>query len=367
MLLLAVFSFLVALVSVLWVRRRFRRHAANYPADMPQRFHHGSVPRVGGVGVGLGWLAGLWLIPVLPWLGRDVAVPLTWAEALGYTAVASIVLGVGVYEDVSQRVPAHWRVVFTLLAGVAAVLLLGVQVPRLGLLGVDNLLLEWQVFGVLLALLAVAGLPHAFNLIDGYNGLAGAVTVLIALALAHVAMQVGDRQLAALSLCLAAATMGFLAWNYPSGLVFAGDGGAYLWGGVIAVISILLVQRHPEVSPWFVMLLLLYPVWETVFSSYRRWSRGRSAGVADALHLHQLVYRRLVRAMLEPDEAASLLARNNRTAPYLVSLSTFSIVPAVLFWRSTWVLVAFCLLFVAGYVGLYLMIVRFKTPAWLRR
>ena len=367
MLLLAFFSFVVALVSVLWVRRQFRRHAAHYPADMPQRFHHGSVPRVGGVGVGLGWLVGLWLIPVLPWLGRNVGVPLDWVEAAGYTAVAGLVLGVGVYEDVSQRVPVRWRLVCSALAGVMAVWLLGAQVTHLALPGVDTLLAHWPVLGMALAVLAIAGLPHAFNLIDGYNGLAGAVTVLIALALAHVSIQVGDRQLAALSLCLAAATLGFLVWNYPGGLVFAGDGGAYLWGGVIAVITVLLVQRHPEVSPWFALLLLLYPVWETAFSSYRRWTRGRSAGTADALHLHQLVYRRLVRAMLEPDEAAALLARNNRTAPYLVSLATFSIVPAVLFWQSTPTLVAFCVLFVVGYVALYLMIVRFKTPGWLRR
>lgn len=367
MLLLAFFSFVVALVSVLWVRRSFQRHAANYPADMPQRFHHGSIPRVGGVGVGLGWLAGLWLIPVLPLLGRQIGVPLSLLEVIGFTAVAVVVLGVGVYEDVSQRVPVRWRLLLSMLAGVVAVVALGAQVPRLGLLGVDDALAYWPVLGMALAVVAVAGLPHAFNLIDGYNGLAGSVAVLIALALAHVSIQVGDRQLAALSLCLVASTLGFLVWNYPSGLVFAGDGGAYLWGGIIAVISILLVQRHPEVSPWFAMLLLLYPVWETVFSSYRRWARGRSAGAADALHLHQLVYRRLVRAILHPDEAAALLARNNRTAPYLVSLATFSIVPAVLFWQSTAVLVAFCLLFVVGYVALYLMIVRFKTPTWLRR
>lgn len=364
MLILAFLSFLVSLVAVLWVRRRFRRHALNYPADVPQRFHYGSVPRVGGLGVACGWLIGLWL---MPWFSQELGFSLDWIDVFGYSFVVFILLGVGVYEDLSQCVPIRWRLFFSLLAGGGAVVFLGVAVPRVGVPVLDAALVAWPWIGVALAVLAVAGLPHAFNLIDGYNGLAGAVAVLISLALAYVSLQVGDRQLAALSLCLAAATVGFLIWNYPGGLVFAGDGGAYLWGGVISVISVLLVQRHPEVSPWFAFLLLLYPVSETLFSSYRRWVRGQSAGEADALHLHQLVYRRLVRVILEPEEAAALLARNNRTAPYLLSLATFSVVPAVLFWKFTPLLIAFCVIFSIGYIGLYLMIVRFKTPTWLRR
>ena len=58
-----------------------------------------------------------------------------------------------------------------------------------------------------------------------------------------------------------------------------------------------LVQRNAEVSPWFPMLLLIYPVWETIFSIYRKAVRGVSPGVADALHFHQLIYRRIVRGV----------------------------------------------------------------------
>ena len=54
---------------------------------------------------------------------------------------------------------------------------------------------------------------------------------IVCLSIAHVALQLGDRQLAAMLVCLAGATAGFLVWNYPRGLIFAGDGGAYLWGG----------------------------------------------------------------------------------------------------------------------------------------
>jgi UDP-N-acetylmuramyl pentapeptide phosphotransferase/UDP-N-acetylglucosamine-1-phosphate transferase len=180
-------------------------------------------------------------------------------------------------------------------------------------------------------------------------------------------LQVGDRSLATLLVCTAAATGGFLLWNYPRGLLFAGDGGAYIWGVVIALASISLVQRNPEVSPWFPLLLLIYPVWETLFSIYRKLARGVSPSVADALHFHQLIYRRIVRSVFHGDDVARrMLMRNNRTSPYLWAFTMLSVVPAVLFWHTSWVLIACCVLFIASYVGAYLAIVRFKVPGWLQ-
>jgi UDP-N-acetylmuramyl pentapeptide phosphotransferase/UDP-N-acetylglucosamine-1-phosphate transferase len=245
--------------------------------------------------------------------------------------------------------------------------LLGISLSRLGIPIVDDVLLTTPWLGMALAVFAICGLPHAFNIIDGYNGLAGTVAAMICLAIAHVALQLGDRQLAAVVVCLAAATAGFLVWNYPRGLIFAGDGGAYLWGVVIAVASIVLVQRHPTVSPWFPMLLLIYPVWETLFSIYRKAARGVSPGVADALHFHQLIYRRLVRGVFHDDASRRMLMRNNRTSPWLWSFTLLTVAPAILFWDNTLVLMMFCVMFVVTYVAAYMMLVRFKVPKWLRR
>ena len=136
---------------------------------------------------------------------------------------------------------------------------------------------------------------------------------------------------------------------------------------VIAVAVVTLVQRHRVVSPWFPMLLLIYPVWETVFSIYRKLARGVSPGVADALHFHQLIYRRIVRGVFDDDASRRMLMRNNRTSPYLWSFTVLSVVPAVLFWNNTLVLMGFCALFVVSYVAAYVAIIRFKVPRWLGR
>jgi UDP-N-acetylmuramyl pentapeptide phosphotransferase/UDP-N-acetylglucosamine-1-phosphate transferase len=364
MITLIVLSFLMAVVSVLVLIRRARRHARQYGADLPQRFHRGDVPRLGGagilVGVGAGWLgAGL--------SGGD-PFHLAWSAGSAMAALLCLLPAVvgGIVEDLTQRVWIGLRLALTLGSAGLFCLFFGLTIQRTDIPGVDSLLAAWPFIGVCFAVFAIGGLPHAFNLIDGYNGLAGTVAMLTCLAISHIALQVGDRQLAAMVVCLAGATAGFLTFNYPRGRIFAGDGGAYVWGMVIAVACVTLVQRHSQVSPWFPILLLIYPVCETLFSIYRKLARGQSPGTADALHFHQLIFRRLVRPVMLDSEDRQLLRRNNKTAPYLWMFSALSIVPAVLLWRHTAALAVCSALFVLAYVGAYLMIVRFKVPIWLR-
>lgn len=365
MLLYILVSFLAAIVSVFFIRRYFRKHAQSYAEDAPQRFHHGAIPRLGGTGIFLGWLLGLVVALVLD--GGLAAKASTLGSVLGIAVLVFVVVAVGTAEDYTQTVTPRWRLLLTAVAAIVAIYWLGLTVPRLDLAWVDSWWVQWPVLGVLLTFLGLIGLTHAFNLIDGYNGLAGTVAVLIGLSYAYVSFKVGDRELLIMSACMVAATLGFLFLNYPRGLIFAGDGGSYFWGFLLALIGILLVQRHAQVSAWYPLLLLIYPIWETVFSTYRKLARGQSPGMADALHLHQLVYHRVVRSVFYDDEAKALLSRNNRTTPYLIVFTTFAIVPATLFWNNTAVLLTVSVLFALFYCAAYILIVRFKLPRWLRK
>ncbi len=362
---LSLISFLVSGVSAACIIRWMGGRTTVYGESMPQRFHVGEVPRLGGLalllGIAVAWLLGVWQTQ----MGDPGSLRLGYWVFCWIAMLLPAAAG-GIAEDMTQRLSVRYRLLLTLASGALAVWLLGLDVHRLGLPWLDTLLREIPWLGMGIVLLAIAGLPHAFNIIDGYNGLAGMVALIVCLALAHVCLQVGDRSLAALLVCLAAATGGFLVWNYPRGMLFAGDGGAYIWGVVIAVASLSLVQRNVDVSPWFPMLLLIYPVWETMFSIYRKLARGDSPGMADALHFHQLVYRRLVRGVFHHDAARRMLKRNNRTSPYLWAFTMLTVVPAVLFWNNTPVLMAFCGLFGVTYVAAYIAIVRFKVPDWLR-
>jgi UDP-N-acetylmuramyl pentapeptide phosphotransferase/UDP-N-acetylglucosamine-1-phosphate transferase len=333
-------------------------HLSADRTDKPQAFHAQPTARIGGLAIAVGMGAGFALAA---WLGRADPVLITYLALALLPAFAA-----GFIEDLTKQVSPKWRLLLTTLAGVWAVWALGVTVPRLGIAWADSWWGQWPWLGWTLAVAAIGGLPHAVNLIDGYNGLMGMVCLLILAALGYVGFQVQDREFMLLVGIAAGAVGGFLLFNYPRGLIFAGDGGAYLMGALIAVLTILLVQRHSLVSPWFALLVVAYPVCETAFSIYRKLVRGQSPGMADALHIHQLIYRRIVVGMVGRGNERELLRGNSKTSPYLWAMALLTVFPAMIFFSSTATLIVCLLAFVVVYVWLYLRLVRFRTPRFLK-
>jgi hypothetical protein len=116
----------------------------------------------------------------------------------------------------------------------------------------------------------------------------------------------------------------------------------------------------------FALLVGVYPVFETLFSIYRKkFLRGMSPGVPDGVHLHMLVYKRLMRWAIGRKDVKDRTRRNSMTSIYLWMLCMMSVVPAMVWWNNTHVLAVFIVLFALTYVGLYWSIVRFRAPRWL--
>jgi UDP-N-acetylmuramyl pentapeptide phosphotransferase/UDP-N-acetylglucosamine-1-phosphate transferase len=162
------------------------------------------------------------------------------------------------------------------------------------------------------------------------------------------------------------AILGFLVWNYPRGLIFLGDGGAYLVGFLVAELSVLLVARNPQVSPWFPLILVFYPIFETMFTIFRRVVIGKkNPGLPDAAHLHQLIYRRVVRWSVTDNCSKKKMQRNALTSIYLWVMAAFTVIPAVLFWESTITLQFIALLFAGFYIFVYRTIYKARFPKWL--
>jgi UDP-N-acetylmuramyl pentapeptide phosphotransferase/UDP-N-acetylglucosamine-1-phosphate transferase len=186
------------------------------------------------------------------------------------------------------------------------------------------------------------------------------------ISLTYVGFAVGDRLIALMALAGVGAVLGFFIWNFPAGLIFLGDGGAYFLGFYLSELAIMLLHRNPSVSPMFPLLLCIYPVFETLFSIYRRKVlRGVPIGMPDGAHLHSLIYRRFMRWAAGERTARELTRRNSMTSPYLWILCMLSVIPAVLWWDSTAILAGFILLFAVTYISLYWKIVRFRAPRWL--
>jgi UDP-N-acetylmuramyl pentapeptide phosphotransferase/UDP-N-acetylglucosamine-1-phosphate transferase len=356
-----VLAFMVSLfVSGVIIRLSRTRALAwdDHDLQSVQKFHARAVPRVGGLAIALGLAALLaWVVFTQPGHAGEMAL----LFACGLPPLLT-----GLAEDLTKQVGIRTRLLATATSGALAFFLLGAQLTSVNLPGLDWLM-GFTAFSLLFTMVAVAGVANAVNIIDGFNGLAAAVVSISLLSLAYVGWQVGDSLIVSVALGGVGALLGFLLWNWPRGLIFLGDGGAYFIGYLVAVLSFLLVARHRGVvTPWYPFLLFIYPVFETLFSIWRRKVvRGASPGLPDGLHLHQLVFRRLVRWAVGRRDAASLTLRNSLTAPYLWLLSSLAALPATLFWRYPFVLMGFVALFCVSYVWLYMRLVRFRALRWL--
>jgi UDP-N-acetylmuramyl pentapeptide phosphotransferase/UDP-N-acetylglucosamine-1-phosphate transferase len=340
-------------------------HSANVHAhlshdhdlDGPQKFHAKPVPRIGGIGIAAGVVAAT---AAIAWREPDLG-PL----GLALLACAVPAFAAGVTEDLTKAVSPLRRLLATALSALLAVWWIDGVIERTAIPGLDWVV-SFPIGAALVTTFAVTGVAHAVNIIDGFNGLASMCGVLILLSLAYVAFQVDDVQIAWLALAGVGALLGFFVWNFPAGLIFLGDGGAYFVGFYIAEVAILLLHRNPTVSPMFPLLLCIYPVFETLFSIYRRrFLRALPSSMPDGIHLHSLIYRRVMRWAVGNRSARALTRRNSMTSPYLWMLCMLAAIPAVLFWDNTAVLAAMIVLFVFTYVVLYWRIVRFRSPRWM--
>ncbi|WP_455283535.1 MraY family glycosyltransferase [Cupriavidus necator] len=354
-------AFLLSFIITLLVIRYSSFHAhltADWDLKGVQKFHARPVPRIGGLGIVLA-LSGAGLVA---WFRDPKIVGHPFLLLLVCLAPAFLA---GFIEDLTKRVSPRERLIATMVSALLAVYLLDARVVRIDI-GFLDLALAIPWISIVITTIAVAGLANAVNIIDGFNGLASMVTMMMFVSLGYVAFQVGDTLVLTLAFAMIGAILGFFIWNFPAGHIFLGDGGAYMIGFVLAECSILLILRNPQVSAWYPVLMVIYPIFETLFSIYRRRVlKGVPAGYPDGVHLHTLIYQRLMRWAVGSKEERHRLRRNSMTSPYLWLLSLLAVLPATLFWNNRTILLSFVGVFIASYVWLYWRIVRFQAPRWM--
>jgi UDP-N-acetylmuramyl pentapeptide phosphotransferase/UDP-N-acetylglucosamine-1-phosphate transferase len=318
-------SFCMSLL-ILFSQRWHGKHSNDHDLNGVQKVHTTAVPRVGGIAVLVGIIVGLCLFNQV------------WPEALtskrmvrlaALIAVAAPAFIAGIIEDITKKVSVKVRLAATILSALLASFALSATITEIDIWGFD-LLLMFTPFAVCVTALIVAGGANAINIIDGFNGLSSSTLILMAGGLGFVAWESNDQFVMLLSALCIGATLGFLVFNYPFGKLFLGDGGAYFLGFWVAEMAVLLV-RHPEINAWKVLGICGYPVIEVMFSIYRRkFIKKVSPGAADALHLHTLIYRRVVFAAV-PWNAARPWQRNAAVSLYIVPVVACSIIASALF------------------------------------
>ena len=335
-------SILISFVTA-YLIIRYQHHYKSYSNDYDlggkQKFHINPVPRIGGIAL----LAGVLIAQPPFWL---------------VLAIQPIFIG-GLLEDLTKNISPRNRLLLSFLSAIIALYGLDIGLQQFGWAWSNSIILSFPLISLVLTTILIGGICHSANIIDGFNGLLIGFSLMALSIFTWVVWQLGDQFLLLLLISTIGSLLGIFLLNFPKGGIFLGDGGAYLIGFLMAVLSLMLIKRHPQVSPWFPLLVLIYPIFETFFSIYRKkFLRGSSPGVPDGIHLHMLVYKRIIPRYFGVRDKS--WQRNALTSIVMWIFTIPPLFTALLFWDKHWVMVLGVVIFCFYYIFFYFQIVRFK-------
>ena len=211
-------------------------------------------------------------------------------------------------------------------------------------------LLQYEIIALIFLIFAFVGIVNAFNIIDGFNALLLTYCISIGLAIFTTTSSIESTAVNYLSILII--TMASMLLLNAFGKIFLGDAGAYLLGSLIAS-GLIIFQQNSEYSPWFVMLMLMYPTTEVIISFVRKvFFRNKSALEPDGLHFHMLIYKRI---------SKKIGFRKVRLRHLIVTLFIFLLnfpfmVFANIFAKDSNALILFCLWYLLVYSMIYLIL-----------
>jgi UDP-GlcNAc:undecaprenyl-phosphate GlcNAc-1-phosphate transferase len=270
-----------ALITPL-VRRLAHRYGAVDQGHSSRKIHGRPIPRLGGIGIVLGFytpLVGLFVL-------RGGVGELFLAQqnlALGIFAGGLLIAALGVYDDLRGAGAGKKFVVQFAVAGLMYAL--GFRVEVLANPIGSAVQLGW--FSLPFTMIWIVGVINALNLIDGLDGLAGGVALVAVSTIFLVSLHRGEPLMILFSAALAGAILGFLFYNFNPASIFMGDTGSMFLGFVLATSSIKTGQKSSTAIALFIPIIILgIPLLDTVLAIGRRALRGQPLFRADKEHLH---------------------------------------------------------------------------------
>lgn len=255
------FSPLVAaLISMLAIRLIISGWLRIDIQDIPNErsLHSTPVPRIGGIGLQIGLLSG-WamLLPLLEWW---LILPM-----VGLVAVSLL-------DDI-RSLPVKTRFLAQLVA--AAMLVVG-----------SGLLSQQGTVAAIAILLLTVWMTNLYNFMDGSDGLAGGMALFGFSVYGLAALLAHNETLAILNFTIAAATAGFLYFNFPPANVFMGDAGSIPLGYLVAAMGLWGWQQ--ECWPmWFPLLVFSPFIVDASVTLMKRGLRGAKVTEAHREHYYQ--------------------------------------------------------------------------------
>ena len=151
--------------------------------------------------------------------------------------------------------------------------------------GYEVVLPVWFVFPF--TFFAIAGYTNALNLMDGLDGLAASIAIVILVTFLAIGIEYGDELLITLSSFFTVTLLAFLLFNWNPAKIFMGDSGSLSLGIVIAILAIHAIEY---ITPASVLFVIAMPILDTFIVMTRRIQRNISPFKADKNHMHHFLF-----------------------------------------------------------------------------
>jgi Fuc2NAc and GlcNAc transferase len=268
----------VALVASWCITGRIRRWAlARQLLDIPnaRSSHVVATPRAGGLAIVSVTLAGLLIAGVSGWMG--------WPPIVGLVGSGILVAAVG-FSDDRRHVPRRWRLLTHGLAAAWVTTWSG-GVPAVTPFG-TTFDLGWA--SLPLGMIYVVWLINLTNFMDGIDGITGieVVTTCLGSVVLISFLGMGGAGVWLPPMLLAAATTGFLVWNWPPAKIFLGDSGSGFLGLTLAALALQAGQTSPLLF-WCWNILLGVFIIDATVTLLHRTVRGDRIHEAHRTHAYQ--------------------------------------------------------------------------------
>lgn len=299
LILIGAVAWLVSMLVTPLVRRLAVRYSITDRPDGHRKLHDRPIPLGGGVII----LAGFWTAMVLAVIVPNLWSPLlldNWPNLASLLAASLAIAGLGLADDrfgLRGRHKLFGQLIATVILVASGLLISTIEVfgwrIELGLLAVPTTVL-W----LLLAM-------NALNLIDGIDGLATTIGLILSTTFCIISILSGHATEALVLAALAGSLVAFLMFNFPPARIYLGDSGSMLIGLLIGTLAIQGSMKGPATVAMAAPLAVwTIPLFDTAIAILRRKLTGRSIYMTDRGHLHH----RMLEQSGSPSRALSWIA-----------------------------------------------------------
>lgn len=253
------------------------QHAGAMDIPDPRKVHRNPIPRMGGLGIYMGFLFGYMLF------GEQTA-------TMNSILIGSFIIVLsGVIDDIKPLKASH-KFIGQLIAACVVVFYGGIMLKEIDAF---NIYIDFKIFAYPLTIFFILGCINCMNFIDGLDGLAAGVSSIFFLTIGIIAVAQGEPGLAyILTFIMLGSCLGFLVHNFNPASIFMGDSGSMFLGFIIAVITLLGYKNIMMSSLIIPLLILAIPISDTIFAILRRRLKGESISTPDKLHIHHQFLKR---------------------------------------------------------------------------